>query len=490
MNATPPGQPLLLGIDVGTSSLKAVVCDGRGTIIGSGISRYQACHPGPQQVEQDPTDWWEALKEAIAQAIQSSGYSGKRIEALAMSTQGGTLVPVDKHGASTTPAVIWTDTRCAEEAKSLRAQLRPETLYERTGWPLGSGLNLLQILWIARHRADVAKTTSSYLSVHDYLSWRLTGRAVLDPSNAGVNQLASVHSGQWDPHLLSLAGIRPEQLGEIMPAGEEIGRLLPAVAEELDLSSRASLINGGHDQYCLALGLGVDAPGEVFVGAGTAWVAAGVEESAEQGLERHRCVSRHVVPGLYGSLLSLEAGGASLEWWRRLISVQGSPPTWEELESRLPDSPAGLPLFLPHLLGSPYPRNLPQARGVLTGLEIGHDAYHVGAAVMMGVAQQMAWMLEDFPLGSPAVTFAGGAAQSRTWVQYLANATGRSIRATAGKSIGAKGAALLAGRALGVEDLAFHKDFVTVYPDAELDSWREMSDRFRALSSPQISYHN
>lgn len=444
---------LVLGVDVGTSALKVLVWRPGGESVARGSATYQVNHPHPGWTEQDPDQWWRAMATATRSAVSAAGVDPRNIRALALSTQGGTLVPVDAAGNPVRPAVIWSDTRCARERLDVVAEAGERLVYETCGWTLGQALNLLQLRWLRRNEPQVFAHTAQFLSVPDFLAMRLTGRPALDPSNAGVNQLASVLTGRWSDDLLALAGIEADRLGEIIPAGDVVGALRSDAADHLGLEPGIPVINGGHDQYCVALGCGVVEPGDVFIGSGTAWVTAGIRAEPHFDFERGTSISRHVIPGLFGELASLESGGAALEWWRRLMAKDGALPSWPELSAGVSGKTGLAPLFLPYMKGCPFPRPVHDAPGVIWGLDPAHDAFDLAASVMAGVAFQTAWALQAIAAARPAC-FSGGAARNTWWTQFMADVSPVPIRVVPEPDAGALGAAMLAASGAGLASLA------------------------------------
>lgn len=440
---------LVAGIDVGTSSVKVLIGTPEGKVLGRGSATYPVFHDRPLWSEQNADDWWDAMATATRAALDASGADPAAVASLCLSTQGGTLVPVGADGAPTRRAVVWSDTRCAKQRADVVAEAGEDLVYETCGWALGSALNLLQIRWLRDHEPETVRRTARYLSVPDFLAWKMTGRAALDPSNGGVNQLASVRTGQWSPELLALAGVTEAEVGELLPAGDVVGELTVAAAQHLGFAAGTLVVNGGHDQYLVALGSGVIAPGDVFIGSGTAWVTAVIRDEPRFDVASGISISRHVVPGLYGELASLESAGEALEWWRRLVARDGQPPTWDDLDAGLRGKDGLSPIFLPYMKGCPFPKVVHDAPGTLWGLDPGHGPYDLAAAIMAGVAFQTAWALRGIDSPHP-VAFAGGAAKSGWWSQFMADVSPAPIRALTEPDAGALGAALLAATGAGL----------------------------------------
>ncbi len=474
--------PLMLGIDVGTGSLKAMVCDERGVAVARAARSYPTAHPRPGLSEQDPRHWWQALADAVRELVAT--VEPGRLRALALSTQGGTLVPVGADGSAVAPAIVWTDRRCDQEYAEVSAAMPGDEVQHRTGWGLTQGMNLLQVRRIEREEPELAERIAQYLSVHDYLAVRLTGRPVLDPSNAGINQLGDVRTGRWDDDLLALAGVRADRLGELAPAGTLIGPLLPQVAAELGLPAHLVVINGAHDQDCVALGFGATGPGELFIGSGTAWAIGSLLPSAAEGFARQQAVSHYVLAGLFLGLWTVPAGGSSLQWWREVASGEGELLAFDQLAAPPSSAIAGLPMFFPYLSGSPFPHSSPRSRGVFWGLEEGHRAGDLAGAVMAGVSLQVAAMVATLERPAASVTLAGGAASSAVWPGYLAGALGIPVRTAAEPDLGARGAALLAaiGAGLLAPDQVEPVATTAVVEPTDPGDWAAANLRFRDLA--------
>lgn len=474
-------ESLVVGVDVGTSSTKAVVWGASAGVLGRGAARYEVTRSPAGRAEQDPEDWWRALARAVRQAVHAAACAPEQIKALAISAQGGTLVPLERDLRPARPAILWSDKRASAEGALAVETLGPDYVSRTTGWHLSGGLNLLQLRWLARHEPESFSTTRWFCSIPDYLSLKLCGVPVLDPSQAGINQLADFRRAEWDDRLLDFAGVNCGQLAEIRAAAAPVGPISRDAAEFVGLEPGTMLVNGGHDQYCMALGTGVATSGTALIGAGTAWTVVALSERAPEPGASRQAFSRHVVPGLFGRLLSLGAGGDSLEWCRRLVTASGASLVWPPTERELPTSPWEFPLYFPYLHGSPYPHQ-PDARGALLGLDPAHGPYELAAAVMAGVAFQAVWMLEAFTEEGPhEVVVSGGATRNTWWMRALASVAPVPVRLSREPEPGCVGAALLAAHGCGlVGSLADWRSpgSVTVQ-DVSSSAWGERYEQFK-----------
>ena len=311
----PIGNDVVLGLDAGTTSAKAVVVDRAGEILATGGSDPIAVRSTPDGGrEQDPEEIWQALATAGRRAVEGLR-SGVHVAALAVAAQSGSVIPVTVEGIAER-AITWMDTRFRsvpeDWSDGVAARVRAVS-----GWMPTSGVGLstivgLQSPGLSRPEADPAPVRR-WASVDDYLVFRLTGRWVTNPSNAAGMQLMDVATRTWSDELCSLAGIDPSMLSSILESGFAAGELTGEAAASLGLDAGTPVVIGGHDQACAALGLGVVDPGDLFLSAGTAWVLTAVTDRADvAALPPSLNLSPHVLGGVWTASENLGGLGAML----------------------------------------------------------------------------------------------------------------------------------------------------------------------------------
>ena len=446
-------RDLLIGVDVGTSALKAVLVSQEGQIISSCEHAYSLTHPAPGYVEQHAQDWWEALCIAVHTVTKS--IDPARVCALGLSTQGGTLQPVNAHGEALCNAISWMDTRAVLQQNEFNTHIGNRQVHDITGWSMCGGLNALQILWLRQNKPDLFRATAKFLSVSGYLTLRLTGRATVDRSNAGVEQLLDVKTGLWSDPILELLGIDESRLADLVPAHENVGTFTVEASAALGLTTDVVVATGGHDQYCAALGAGAIQKSDRLIATGTAWAIVALMDKPTAHHASDASISRHVIPALWGALFSLDNGGSSLEWLRNALKPvnDGKLISLDQVNALAADSPAGADglLFYPYFSGVEYPCGLSSAKAGFYGLKASHDVRHMARAVMEGVACQAVLMMEA--LGSApdgALILTGGASKSALWTEMIADIAGRTLTLPSIPEAGCLGAAALAGTAAGV----------------------------------------
>jgi len=446
-------RDLLIGVDVGTSALKTVLVSLEGQVMASSEHRYPLDHSVPGRAEQHAEDWWDALVTTVRAVTRS--IDPDRVCAIGLSTQGGTLQPVDARGRVLCPAFSWMDTRASLQETEFIARIGSQQMRDITGWSMCGGLNALQILWLRQNNPDIFTNTAKFLSVPGYLTFRLTGRAAVDRSSAGVEQLLDVGTGRWSEPILELLEIEESRFADLVSADESVGKLTQEAAEALGLSKDVVVAAGGHDQYCAALGAGAASKSDRLIATGTAWAVVAVTDSPLANGVSGASISRHVVPGLWGALLSLDSGGSSLEWLRNALKPvnAGVLMPLEQINLLASSHPAGSGglLFYPYFSGVEYPSGLLKAKAGFSGLALSHDVGHMARAVMEGVACQAVWMLQAFtPAPEGELILTGGASKSALWTEIIADIAGRTLTLPSIPEAGCLGAAALAGTAGGV----------------------------------------
>ena len=448
---------MLIGLDVGTTACKALLFEIDGRVVAASTVPYGLITPQHGWVEQDSETLWLTVVNSLRK-LAAHIPPGRQILAVAQSSQGGTTIPVDSAGIPTYNAISWMDTRAQAEYEEVRDGVGAEAIQRKTGWPLMAGLPLQHLRWLHRHRDDVFSRTYRVMFVNDFIGWRLTGERCMNPSDASITQLFDIETGDWDDELLALAGVRREQLSPLRESGADVGRLMVDAAQRCGLPAGLPFINGAHDQYCAALGLGVVEPGEMLLSCGTAWVLLAVPPSLTVGRASGMALSRHAVPGRWGAIRSLGAVGTSLEWLASQVWARPDAPeprttlyaAINEAAARSEPGGRGL-LFFPPAAG--HAGSFGMARGGFVGLNLAHTRDDMSRAVMEGVACELRWAVDELRATGMTVDrlkMVGGAARSPLWPQIVADVTGAPVVVTGITEAAAWGAAVLAGIGAGV----------------------------------------
>ncbi|MCQ2436844.1 MAG: hypothetical protein MJ099_00425 [Clostridia bacterium] len=441
----------LIGIDVGTTGTKSMVVSEHGEIVGHAYRGYPIATPKPGYNEQNALDWWDAIVETVTKATADIK-DKSAIAAISLSAQGGTFLPVDEKGEPVRPAIVWSDKRCAEQRAKCDAAVGAANVFRTCGWRLGNGLVALDIAWLKDNEPENFAKTKQFLSVPDYVSLKLTGKAVIDISDAGINELADIENGCYYKPMLDFLGIEESMLPEIVPSGTVIGHLTAEAAKLLNLTESTVLVSGAHDQYAGLLGAGIMVPGDIMIGTGTAWVITALTDAPDYSTGFSHSIS---ATGKWGQLTSMTTGGVCLDWLRKnILNGDNGPLDYgvinEEASKRAVDK-GGL-RFFPYFSGAMFPLSDPAYKGTFVGLDLSHDKFDMVRAVMEGVAFQTAWMLEGFRAKSPLhdLILTGGAAKSPFWVQMVADIVNYPVITLSVTDLTCVGAAIMAGVGTGV----------------------------------------
>ncbi len=417
----------------------------RGEILGRAYRGYPLCRENGV-ITQDPRDWYDAVREIVPEA---AGDRADDVEAVSFSTQGGTLVLTDGKGDPVCPASSWMDGGGAPAVEELRASV--EDVRGITGWEPNGWMSAAKLRCGGLHGAD------KVLSTVEYVNYRLTGRFACDPSNGAMQGLMDGRRQEWDDRLLAFAGVRRDQMPELVPSGTSVGGLTKKAAADLGLPTGTPVISGGHDQYCAALGAGLSEPGDLLISGGTAWVLF----TLTREFPAFGAWGRPLTGPGYGVISSIGSAGASMEWAARLAGC--SLREADEAAASAEDAP----LFYPGFGSGTGAR--------LEGLELDHDSSSVLRAVMEGVAFEVRRRSEAF--GSPARVYVnGGASKSAVWMQILSDVLGRPVTVIGEGDLACVGAAKLAFLGLGRDvSLTFSRNDVSPIRDksAKYRRWME-----------------
>ncbi len=476
---------LLLGLDVGTTSVKAGLFDASGTCLAAAGEEYRLQHPAPDRAEIDADVYWTASRAAVRRAVAAAGAGPDDVAALAVSSQGETIVPVDGAGRPLAPAIVWLDNRALAEAREIAAAFGQARVYDVTGvpavvptWPA------CKILWWRRHEPAVFAAARRFLLVEDVLLHRLTGRFVTEGGVHCTSLLYDIRDGRWWDEMLATVGIDDSRLPELTRPGEVVGTLAPAAAEALGLSARARVVAGGMDQGAGAVGVGNVRAGMVSESTGGALTVQASVARHGGDTSRQTPVYVHSAPGMYLYCPVCPTGGMALTWFRdRFGAAEVARAELEggsafdlltALAAEVPPGSEGL-LMLPHLMGAFSPEYEPEARGAFYGFTLRHERGHFVRAILEAVAYMLRRnleLLETAGAVADEIRSHGGGARSELWNQVKADVCGRPVVTMDGGEAAIRGDAMLAGVAAGL------------FPDLDAAGRAMVADRRRYVPEP------
>jgi xylulokinase len=451
----------LLGIDVGTTGIKALLCRAAdGAVLAASFAPYPLHHPRPGWAEQDPEDWWAACGVAVRACLDEAAASGTApasVRGLGLSGQMHGAVLLDDAGRPIRPCIIWADQRSAAECDEIHARVGLERLVELTGNPALTGFTAAKVLWVRNHEPEAFARAQLLLLPKDYVRLRMTGEAAIERSDAAGTNLLDVRTGEWSREVLAALDLPATLLPPVRGSIEVCGTLTAEAAAHLGLPTGVPVAGGGADNACGAVGTGVVEPGLALLSIGTSGVVLAPSDAPR--IDRSAPVPRihtffHAVPNTWYLMGVTQAAGLSLRWTRDVLG--GEPAvdydTLTGAAAEVPPGAAGL-LFLPYLQGERAPHLDPRARGAWIGLTAAHQRRHLVRAVLEGVAYSLKDCFEllgeqGLPLTQLRIT--GGGGRSALWRQICADVLERPIATLAADEGPAFGAALIAGTAVGL----------------------------------------
>jgi xylulokinase len=433
-----------LGIDLGTSEVKAVLVDAAGRVVGQAHAAVPISRPQPMWSEQNPHDWWAATVTALAQlrAEWPTEYAAVRGLGLSGHMHGATLL--DAKGEVLRPALLWNDGRSHAECTELERRA-PESR-RITGNIAMPGFTAPKLMWVEAHEPEVFKRTALVLLPKDYLRLRLTGEAVSEMSDSAGTLWLDVANREWSEKVLDATHLTRSHMPRLIEGSEASGTLLPKIASQLGLSPTVIVAGGAGDNAASAVGIGVAAPGTAFLSLGTSGVYFVANAAFSPNPTRAVHAFCHAFPNTWHQMTVMLTAASALRWLRDATGAQSEAQLVEEAVA-LPNG-APLPIFLPYLSGERTPHNDPHAAGVFFGLTHDHGRGHLAQAVLEGVAfafldgQQA---LQGGGAQIDTITLVGGGSRSAPWAQLLADTLGRRLDRRSGAEVGAAlGAARLA----------------------------------------------
>ena len=451
----------VLGLDLGTSSLKLALIDAEQRVIATAEQPLAVSNPAPGASEQDPEDWWSALERGIGAVRAAAPEDFARVGAIGLSGQMHGAVWLGADDRPLRPAMLWNDGRATREAAEATAL---PWLEPGAGLGPAPGLTACKHAWLARAEPATHARVARLTLCKDYLRLRMTGEHATDPCDAAGTLLFDEAARDWSDRALAAFGLSREMLPRVVEGPEPTGRLRAALARDWGFGTAPLVIAGAGDGAAGALGLGLVAPGAGFVSLGTSAQISLAQDRYTPAPGSTLQVLAHGLPGLWYRAAALQSGAGALAWAARM--------TGRDVGRLLAETgaldPAGsMPVFLPYLAGERTPHDNPEARGVLFGLTNDHGPAHLGRAVLRGLAFALADGLDALrALGPvpPELAVVGGGARSEFVLRVIASALDTTLVIRDGA---AGGAAFGVGR-LALATLTGADPATLLRPAAEL----------------------
>ena len=436
---------MFLGIDIGTSGVKAVVLDQHGSVVGQGTAALTVQRPHPLWSEQDPDAWWKATIAAV-QAIDPSVRRSVRGIGLAGQMHGATLLDADDRPLR--PAILWNDGRCFAECAALeRAVPKLRTISGNIAMP---GFTAPKLLWVREHEPEIFAKIATVLLPKDYVRLLMTGDKASDLSDSAGTLWLDVGGRCWSDEILTACGLTQAQMPALYEGTEITGTLTAEVAELWGMP-QVPVAAGGSDNAAGAVGVGVVKDGDALLSLGTSGVIFVATNDFRPNPARAVHAFCHALPGMWHQMSVHLSAASCIDWVARITGAAGAANLFARAEAAGPAS--GPEIFLPYLSGERTPHNDPEVRGAFLRLDNDTDAGRLSQAVLEGVAFALADGLDVLREAGTTVerlSVIGGGARSRYWGEVIAAAMEVELVYLQGGEVGpALGAARLAQ--LGVD---------------------------------------
>jgi xylulokinase len=420
----------LLAHDLGTSGNKATLFATDGTLINSKTSSYPTRYSNSNRAEQNPEDWWSAVRETTRSILLEIDKS--EIAAVCFSGQMMGCLCVDARGRPLRDSIIYSDQRAVEEANLLTGKIGPESVYRITGHRCSSSYSIEKLMWVRKHEPEVYRQTHKMLNAKDYLNFRLTGRFCSEQNDASGTNAYDINRKCWSGEIVEAAGIDPEKLPEVLESTSLVGEITPRAARDTGLAEGTPVVAGAGDGGCATVGVGSVAEGITYTYLGSSsWISTTSRAPVFDATQR-TFTWCHPVPGYFQPCGTMQTAGGAYSWLKDQVcgteveqAVREGKDPYELINAEIEKSPPGARgvYFLPYLLGERSPRWNPNAKGAWIGLKLQNRREDLLRAVLEGVSLNLGVILTIIEELVPAreMILIGGGAKGATWRQLLAD---------------------------------------------------------------------
>lgn len=445
-------REVVVGLDIGTTSVKAVLFDIHGKLIYETEEMNTTFHPRAGWAEQDPDQILENTTKVIKQTVNQVNQNTMTLLGIGLSSAMHSLICLDDHMKPLSNNIIWSDGRSSNFAEELLLGNGKE-IYKRTGTPIHPMSPFLKLVWMKETEFAPYHKASYFMSMKEYLVYKWFGKRWVDYSVAAASGLYNVSTHDWDEEAITLVGLSKDQLSEIVEPQKRLPSLQPKVASELGISTELPFVIGAADGQFANLGDGAISPGEVAISVGTSGAIRQFTEGApiDPNMETFTYAftkNTSIVGGPTNN------GGIVLQWLKDTLEFKGSHEEFLRGAEKVKPGAEGI-LFLPYVNGERAPLWNQKAKGNLYGLTIEHRKDHIVRAVLEGIAFNLYHISQSLErmAGQPKrITVNGGLSQSELWVQILADIFGKSIHLSESHHSVAWGAAWTALVGIGRKD--------------------------------------
>lgn len=447
----------LIGIDVGTSSTKAILINEKGEVLHAVAPEYPFRTPRPLWAEADPADWWQATIQAIRTLLERTGVAAADIAGVGLTGQMHGLVLLDAEGQVLRPCIMWNDQRTASQCAAITKRVGAKRVLELTGNPVLPGFTAPKLVWVAEQEPEIYGLVAKALLPKDYIRYKLSGEFFGEMSDASGTSLLDVSRRRWSDDMLAACGVPRSWLPELTESTEASTKVSAEAARLTGLREGTPIIAGGGDQAAQAVGCGIVRQGMASATLGTSGVVFAHADAYRVEPEGRLHAFCAAVPGKWHLMGVMLSAAGSYQWYRNTLGEpelnkqkETGKDAYFHLDQLAASAPAGSEglMFLPYLSGERTPHPDPAARGVFFGISLRHSRAHMTRALLEGVTYGMRDSLElmkGIGVFPSEIVASGGGSKSPLWRQLMADIFGCRIVTNNASEGAALGAAILAG---------------------------------------------
>lgn len=445
----------ILGIDLGTSSIKLILVNDLGTVLATATKEYPLYTPNPGWAEQNPAEWISALRDGMRNLLASYPEGVEKIQGIGVTGQMHGIVPIDEKGQPLSAAMIWADRRCDEEVRELEEKLPVSTWMGITGSRPNVSFSLPKILWFRRHMPDLYEKTVCFLLPKDYIRFVLTGSFATDESDASATLMFDIKQKKWSEEILGELGVSSSHLPPVYPSAHLTEALNSDGSNILGIPAGIPVVCGLGDAQAQAIGNGIASPGSWLCTVGTGGQIFTPVEEPVMDMEGQIHTLCHGEKGTWNLMGATLSAGASLQWLAAKVLNMDGEQKYNQLMELVPESCIGSNglIFLPYLFGERTPHMDDKVKGAFVGLSYSHNRADMVRAVLEGVLFSLRESIEiihGLQIKYPKeICITGGAAESAVWRQLAADIFGVPISRCSSRSGSAYGAVILAAVGIG-----------------------------------------
>lgn len=476
---------MYIGLDYGTSEVKALLMNEMGEIIATRGARLTVQRPQPMHSEQNPLDWWTATLAVLSELRADFSGEYQTVKGIGLSGQMHGAVLLDADSQVLRPAILWNDARSHLECEELTAAV--PNLHVLAGNLAMPGFTAPKLLWVAKHEPEIFSATHKVLLPKDYIRWLLTGEMVSDMSDAAGTLWLDVARRDWSDELLAACGLTRAHMPRLVEGSAPSGTLSEVLAAQIGLTCHVVVAGGGGDNAASAVGIGAVTDGDGFISLGTSGVLFVVNDDYRPNAAEAVHAFCHALPNRWHQMSVMLSAASCLRWVCQLTHAANELELLSEVEVLIEPAETA-PIFLPYLSGERTPHNDAHAQGVFFGLTHETRRAHMGYAVLEGVAfglKDGLRALQEAGTDVQTLSLVGGGSRSRYWAQLLADVLQVTITTHTGSEAGgALGAARLGALACGVDEAVICVKppiLQTFTPHAETAILEARYQKFRAI---------